>query len=140
MQLLCALTDWQTSEVKRGRAKGNSVTSRCVVAADNWSWIVGTQRGGKEDSNIVGESFHGNIRLLFSYLQESEDHDAEDAAGKIVAALEARVGVKVARKEGEPLAEYGRRIDLQLGTSYMREHPPKVLKTVFKATEEEESE
>lgn len=139
MQLLCAITDWETNEAKRGRAKGNSITSRTVVAGDNWNWCVGTQRGGKDDSTIVGEQFIGCMRQLLPHFEGRDGFDAQDTANRIVAALEKATGTKITRIKDEPLDKLGGRIDDDLGTSYMREHPPQVLKRIFRVSEAEDS-
>lgn len=140
MLLLCPLSDWITQKRQRGRAAGKPITSRIVLAADNWNWLVGIQRGN-ENSNIVGEQFFGNMKTLLSSLLSRSDIKA-DYVARIVAILEAKTGIKAPdmprTKDFNSLSKYGKLLDDCFGTSFMREHPPQVLKRIFKASAEEE--
>ena len=134
MELLCPISNWDTAVCSRGQAKGNTVSSRTVVAADNWNWVTGTQRGLKDDGPITGEKFYGNMVLLLGSLDGNKD-----AILSVINALSVRLGKKIeypASFSGESLEKFAKRIDDEHGTSYMREYPPKVYKQIFKMDEE----
>jgi len=139
MQTLCPITDWQTSIVEKGPFKGNETKQRYVAAADNWCWIIGLQRN-KEDANVVGEKFYGNMRHFLPALFKQISPVAPIT---VVKALLNRIGVKQEvptefTSEAE-CEKYGKSLDDSYGTSYMREYPPTVMKRIFKSEEKDET-
>lgn len=141
MQLLCPITEWKTERVQRGRAAGKDVASRMVVAADNWNWCIGTQRGGKDDAIIVGEKFMPSMRILIKHF--FGDRQFYGALDRVVGALAQLTGIDAPERKPMPkLADwesYGTLLDDTYGTSYGREmsHPPQVLKRLFGKEEKE---
>ncbi len=139
MQLLCAITDWEKRTAERGKAAGNQITSRMVVAGDNWNYVYGLQ-SGTEAANIIGQAFYTSIRiLLWAIAYRLDIVNRKGAAQRVVDAINARAKTKFQLPEDPAQWEaFGKRIDDQLGTSYGRSYPPKVMKTFFGANEVEE--
>ena len=139
MKLLCAITDWKTEKAQRGRAVGKEITSRKVVAFDNWNIVIGTQRGD-ENGNIVGERFVPSMRLLLDDLSRNEyKQSMPSVAGKIASALEKLTGNK-APEISNDWRDYGKKLDDVFKTSFGRDtnYPPQVIKRIFGITATEE--
>lgn len=62
MRLLCPITDWKTEEVKRGRGTGGKTTTRLVICADNYNWLVALQN--EKTGTCVGQKFHSGFKDL----------------------------------------------------------------------------
>lgn len=131
MILLCGLSEWETNTATRGRGKGNVITSRPVVAADNWNFVLGTQRqkpGMKDDEGLIsGESFYPCMRMLMPAV-------GLDGTQRICAALTKLTGETLPAPTDD-LAIFGKKIDDQLGTSYFRFNgnaKPDVIERIFK--------
>lgn len=69
MHLLTPIGDFASRTATRGRGKGNTITTRPVIAVDNWNYIVGDQ---KDDGTIVADRFCGSLRHLFRKIGANE--------------------------------------------------------------------
>lgn len=154
MKLFCGLTEWQSLENTVGKYKGGICISRKVLALDNWNWVLGTQRGGKDEDNITGEKYFSSFKTLFYFLfnnnnKNSEDEEVlsfkvsftKDILNIIVEKLKSLTHktypvIPEVFTEGI-LMEYGKKLDDLYGTSFGKEYPPKVMKTLFGVEEKE---
>lgn len=150
MKLFCPLTDWNSSENTVGRYKGGICTSRKVLAMDNWNWVLGTQRGGKDTDNISGEKFLPSFRLILPFLYKNSNKTEEECFSvnftketlnviieKLHSLTHKKYPVIPENFTEEILRQYGKKLDDIYETSFAREYPPKVMKTLFGVEENE---
>lgn len=146
MKILCVLTDWQTETVEKGKYKGQESRFRYVVCADNWNWFLATQ--SKDENGIPASiAFVGSMRLLMGLLSEKADFcgfKINSAVQKIAETLQKMTGKQVAIPVGtlskEQLEIFGKILDDQMGLSFFKEYPPKVMKAVWGTEEKEDAE
>lgn len=146
MQTLCEITDWTTSTVERGRGTGNEITTRSVIAADNWNWIVGIEKKStdpKKPNTVVGQTFHGSIRLLAAHFAKEQPGSLTSLLPNIARALTNQTGtainVPICCTDGEWI-NFAKMIDRTFDCSYAqmdREYPPTIYKRIFKVEDEE---
>jgi hypothetical protein len=157
MQFLCHITDWDKRTVERGRAAGNEITTRTVIAADNWNWLIGLETQGKPQ--IIGQKFYGGFSTLLPALYQ-EKVDVNIVSKRVIAELSLRTGIafdadKVtvtmpakspvttrcgSGKAIDPVenswAILGRKIDVHFDVIFNGPvHPPTIIKRIFKAVE-----
>lgn len=129
MLLLCGVSNWEESVTTKGRGVGSKIVRRKVVAADNWNWIAGEQRGGKDTDKIYPEGFYPSLRQLLPVI-------GQEGAVSVMKALQVMTG-RTLEAPIENLGEYGKNLDDLLDASYgcLKEYPPTVLKRIFKSTD-----
>jgi len=71
MQFICPITEWIEKTAQRGKAVGNKVIFRYVVAVDNYNWIIALQN--KNSPQLVGQKFFSGMENLYKYLKMYSD-------------------------------------------------------------------
>ena len=138
MQTLCPITDWQESEVTRGRGKGNKNTTRVSIAGDNWNWMTCLEKQGSTQPPI-GQQFFGSIRLLALGI---EGFDLAEVLPKVAKSLSERTGTVIEIPDCKTKADwvaFAVKIDATFGTSYAKagNDGPQIYRRIFKDEEKE---
>ena len=144
MELFIPLTPFQTKTAERGKASGNQVTTRFVLAADNWNWAFGYQKAN-ESGDLVGQSFFGSMRQMLFFLSKIDGLSIQTVVANVVKEFENRTG-KVGPVVNDHsllnLDQLGQNIDLIFGTSYFifdgtgTGRKPMVLERIFKVSKD----
>lgn len=90
MEILCALTDWETNVNTSGRGKGTESTRRLAIGGDLWCWnicyesTVGAQQGQK---------FFQGFRFLIPAAIKNFDIDFEFVRDLVVEKLSESISI-----------------------------------------------
>jgi len=131
--VLCPLTDWVTTKVKIGRAIGNVITRRIVIAADSSNWMLRQQF---EDGKLgQGGHYYPGFKLLLQRVKQLHGLEPLKVAVTVVGHLNELMGVREFQGSVD-IEELGTAIDKTFKVNF-NVHD-NVLGRVFRGDAEEE--
>lgn len=108
MKTFCGITEWEKSVGTRGRGKGKTFTTRYVLAADKWNWIIGYE---KEGAQIIGQKYGLKFTNLLLAAESIRNGLGLEAAQRIAAHLEEITGKHLEIDPDKDLKTIGAEID-----------------------------
>lgn len=100
--ILCALTPFKTSLVERGRAIGNTTTSRIVIALDKRNWILAKEVEGSP--SLMSGKFSAKISDIILSVKRNYP-DISGCREIIINALKEKTGINVNVSEDDDIDE-----------------------------------